>query len=97
MRFVAGRGAVAEKLAGALWRRAWPRRCGGETGGAVAESHREDETRWVNAAIFADVAGAGKEHPWVEKETKAGKEHPWAGIIRFRLRRENCSRYCRQQ
>ena len=50
----------------------------------MAESHREDETRWVNAAIFADAAGAGK-------------EHPWAGRIRFRLRRENCSRCCRQQ
>ena len=60
MRFVAGRGAVAEKLAGALWRRDW-RRCGGEPGrGAVAERHREYETRWVNAAIFADAAGRGK-------------------------------------
>ena len=26
----------------------------------MAESHREDETRWVNAAIFADAAGRGK-------------------------------------
>ena len=61
MRFVAGRGAVAEKLAGALWRRRWPERCGGEPGrGAVAERHREDETRWVNAAIFANAAGRGK-------------------------------------
>ena len=67
---VAGRGAVAESLAGALWRRAWhgalrrrawPERCGGEPGrGAVAERHREDETRWVNAAIFANAAGRGK-------------------------------------
>ena len=51
MRFVAGRSAVAEKVGG---------RCGGETGGAVAERHREDETRWVNAAIFANAAGRGK-------------------------------------
>ena len=27
---------------------------------AVAERHREDETRWVNAAIFANAAGRGK-------------------------------------
>ena len=26
----------------------------------MAERHREDETRWVNAAIFADAAGRGK-------------------------------------
>ena len=49
---------MAKRLA-ALWRRDW-RRCGGETGGAVAERHREDESRWVNAAIFANAAGRGK-------------------------------------
>ena len=26
----------------------------------MAQRHREDETRWVNAAIFADAAGRGK-------------------------------------
>lgn len=26
----------------------------------MAERHREDETRWVNAAIFANAAGRGK-------------------------------------
>ena len=48
-------------LAGALWRRSWPERCGGEPDrGAMAKSHREDETGRVNAAIFADAAGRGK-------------------------------------
>ena len=32
MRFVAGRGAVAELLAGAPWRSCWPGRCGGAAG-----------------------------------------------------------------
>ena len=38
MRFVAGGDAVAELLAGALWRSCWLGRCGGVAGrGAVAE------------------------------------------------------------
>ena len=67
MRFVAGRGAVAEKVAGALWRRRWQGRCGGEGGrGAVAESHREDETGMAEsdsafvAKTVVGVAGNNK-------------------------------------
>ena len=38
MRFVAGRGAVAERLAEAPWRRGWPRRRGETVAGRGADA-----------------------------------------------------------
>ena len=51
------RSAIWKMMAGALWRRGWPGRCGEEVGrGAVAKSHRE-----ATAGGSANAAASGRD------------------------------------